>query len=332
MSQSLYRNIANLRMRQFELLSTLAETGNMRRTAERLHISTAAVSKSLADIENNLGHLLFLREPKGLVPTNTGNLLVRRARLLLNEVSLLANDLLDEQQADQVILRVGAPPFLTWTLLPQLLAHFQQKNVHCTIQIVEGRLETMQQKLLNRELDLLVTMNTTSELGQLDQQTLKIHPIGEEHWVVACHPTHPAAIRQGQQTDSCCGKKQWAYLRQFSWILPPRPTQARLMFEQCLLDAGLLPVAPVIESTNASTNLYLIKAGMGLGFMPARTVSESLKRAELVKINLPPLPAIPLVLVHREDHAPQGLLAQFYEAARFSASQSSSLSKTAANK
>src|SRR5690625_7883510 len=100
MSQILYRNIANLRMRQFELLSTLAETGNMRRTAERLHISTAAVSKSLADIENNLGHLLFLREPKGLVSTNTGNLLVIRVRFLLNVFSLMANDILDELKDD----------------------------------------------------------------------------------------------------------------------------------------------------------------------------------------------------------------------------------------
>src|SRR5690625_1946479 len=155
MSQSLYRNIAHLRMRQFELLCTLAETGNMRRTAERLHISTAAVSKSLADIEKNLGRPLFLRAPKGLIPTSTGNLLVRRARLLLNEVSLLADDLHDEQQNCLGILRVGALPFLTWTLLPQLLTYFQQQAPHCSLQIVEGRLETMQQKLLNRELDLL---------------------------------------------------------------------------------------------------------------------------------------------------------------------------------
>lgn len=296
-------------MRQFELLCTLAETANMRQTAEQLHLSTAAVSKGLGEIEHQLGVALFVRDARGLVPTAAGNTLVHRARALLSEVALLADDLRDERERRHEVLRIGAPPFVAWTMLPDVLSEMRSDDTVQSLQIVEGRLADMQQRLINHEIDVLLTMNTPSELGQLDNEQITIQPICDERWLIVCGPGHPVLAEQD------LSQPLWPQLRRQDWILPPRPTQARMMFEQCLLDHGLTPIAPRIESTNAITNLNLARAGHGLTLMAERTVQASLDDGSLVCIDVPGLPAIPIVLAYKADTLRQEAVQRFYQAA-----------------
>ncbi|TCU97179.1 LysR family transcriptional regulator [Paracandidimonas soli] len=309
MTQSTYRIISALRMRQFELLCVLAETANMRQAAERLHLSTAAVSKSLGEIEHQLGMTLFVRHARGLVPTAAGSTLVHRARALLSEVALLADDLRDEREGRHEVLRIGAPPFVAWTMLPGVLSEMRKDDAGHSLQIIEGRLADMQQRLINHEIDVLLTMNTPSELGQLDSERIVIQPICDEHWLVVCRPGHPALA------ELDVSQPVWPQLRKQDWILPPRPTQSRMMFEQCLLDHGLAPIAPAIESTNAITNLNLARAGHGLTLMAQRTVQANLDDGSLVRIDAPGLPAIPIVLAHKIDTLRRETVQRFYEAA-----------------
>ncbi|MCX5590603.1 LysR family transcriptional regulator [Alcaligenes endophyticus] len=309
MTYSAYRIISALRMRQFELLCVLAETANMRLAAERLHLSTAAVSKSLGDIEHQLGVTLFQRQARGLVPTAAGNTVLKRARVLLSEVALLADDLQDEREGRLEVLRIGAPPFVAWTLLPEVLSELRAAGASHAWQIVEGRLADMQHKLLHHEIDALLTMNTPSELGQLNQEQIVIQPICDEHWIVVCSPQYRAGL--------CIATEQaiWPQLRHADWILPPRPTQARMMFEQCLLDHGLAPIAPVIESMSAITNLNLARAGHGLTLMARRTVQASLDDATLVSLPTEGLASIPIVLAHKDNPLRHEAIQQFYAAA-----------------
>ena len=309
MPYSIYRTIYALRMRQFELLCVLAETANMRQAAERLHLSTAAVSKSLGEIESQLGVILFIRHARGLVPTAAGSTLVHRARALLSEVALLADDLRDEREGRHEVLRIGAPPFVAWTMLPCILSEMRSHRTAQSLQIIEGRLADMQRRLLNNEIDLLLTMNTFSELGQLDSDQIAIQPICDERWLVVCQ-TGSSFLTALDVTQPL-----WPQLRLQSWILPPRPTQARMMFDQCLLDHGLTPIAPKIESTNAITNLNLVRAGHGLTLMAQRTVQASLEDGTLTCIDVPGMPAIPIVLAYKVDTLRREAVQGFYSAA-----------------
>lgn len=311
MQDSTYRMISALRMRHFELLSALAETGSMRAAGERLSVSTAAVSKSLLEIESMLGVELFRRHAKGVSATATGDVLVHRARLLLSEVSNLADDLRDRKLGHAPVLRIGCPPFIAWTLLPALLGHLGEVASLPPVHIEEGRLDHTQQQLQSGEIDVLLTMNTSSELGRLCQEGLVIHPICHEAWIAVCAPGHAAA----RQTPNACGWS-WQDLRRHAWILPPRPTQARSMLDQLLLSENMAPIAPAIESTNAITNLKLAQRGHGVTLMAARTVADSLRDGTLVQLPLaaPPAP-IPIVLVYRAGTGQAGMIARFHAAA-----------------
>ena len=310
MQDSTYRMIASLRMRQFELLTVLADTGNMRAAGEKLSLSTAAVSKGLGEIESLLAIAIFDRHARGVTLTIEGNVLVHRARRLLSEVANLADDLRDQKLRSLPVLRIGAPPFLAWSLLPDVLDRLRAQGAVPPMQVVEGRLDDTQRKLESGEIDVLITMNTPSELGSLCQEEFIIRPVGREQWIVVAAPTHPMA------RDPAPSPWTWHEMKQQAWVLPPRPTQARLMLEQVLLDQNLPPIAPAIESMNAITNLKLVEQQHGLTLLAHRTVAQSLLQGRLVALPVSPLPPpIPIVVVHRARTAQSEMVDRFHAAA-----------------
>lgn len=308
MQDSSYRMIAALRMRQFELLTVLADTGSMRAAGEKLFVSTAAISKGLVEIETLLGITVFERHGRGVRLTPDGDILVHRARLLLSEVANLADDLRDRKLGNAPVLRIGAPPFLAWSLLPEVFHTMAQLGPLPPVHIVEGRLDDTQRKLESGEIDVLITMNTPSELGSLCQEGLVIRPVGREQWIVVCASQHPLTRR--------AGTLDWRDLKREPWVLPPRPTQARLMLEQLLLSQNLPPISPAIESMNAITNLKLVEQGHGLSLLAQRTVQDSLNKGSLVALPVAELPdPIPIVVVHRARLHQSDIAERVYEAA-----------------
>lgn len=305
MRSSPERLTAALRLRQFELISTLADTGNMRAAAQRLHITTAAVSKGIQEIESLFGVEMFHRLPRGVVVTSAGALVVQRARTMLNEVAQLSDDLAGHDPGGNDVLKIGATPFIAWTLVPRILQQMQTEGSASRVSIVEGRLADIGRQLEAGEVDVLITMHSPSELGGLKPDGFVMEQIGQERWIVVCAPTHPLVLR-GRKP----GARKWEDLVSEKWILPPRPTNSRMMVEHALLQRGLAPVVPHIEAMNAITHLQLTEQGLGITFAARSVVHGRLRSGTLVEIQVDDLPpAVPIVLVYRLRAGYKGALA-----------------------
>ncbi len=76
---------------QLRTFVAVAEEQHLTRAAERLFISQSAASAHVRAIEERLETQLFDRTPRGLALTQTGRLLVQKARTLLNEESLFSS-------------------------------------------------------------------------------------------------------------------------------------------------------------------------------------------------------------------------------------------------
>ena len=64
---------------------TIAETGVMRKSAERLFISESTLSKSMKKLEKELGITLFEPKGRGVVLTKAGEKYYEKVRTILNE-------------------------------------------------------------------------------------------------------------------------------------------------------------------------------------------------------------------------------------------------------
>jgi molybdenum-dependent DNA-binding transcriptional regulator ModE len=78
--------LARIKTQHLLLVASLAEYRSVQRAAQALNMTQPAASKLLHQLETILGVPLFIRHPRGVVPTEFGEILVRHARVALAEL------------------------------------------------------------------------------------------------------------------------------------------------------------------------------------------------------------------------------------------------------
>ena len=150
-------NLARIDLNLLVLFEVVLEERHVARAAARLHVSPSAVSHGLGRLRELMQDPLFLRQPKGVVPTE-------RARQLAAPVA----DLLE--RARQVISRaekfdprhsvrrfvIGAPDAVTAVLLPPLLNTLRRDapGIDLGVRNLVGQFEVSLAELDQRTLDV----------------------------------------------------------------------------------------------------------------------------------------------------------------------------------
>jgi len=116
-------------------LLAVAERGSLRAAARDLGIAQPAITRSIQELERDLGVALFERKARGVTPTAMGEALIRRARSASNEL-LRARDEIDQLRGmthGNVSIALSMVPHMA--LLPYALRPFRIRypNVHLNI-------------------------------------------------------------------------------------------------------------------------------------------------------------------------------------------------------
>jgi DNA-binding transcriptional LysR family regulator len=284
---------SRLRFRHLQLVSTLHESGSLRAAAQRLHLTQPALSKALAEIESAFGFALFNRNARGLVATPEGEVAVRGARLLLQELAHVQAEAAAGGAA-QVLLRIGAPPFVAQGMLPAVLARLAAREPPVRLQLVEERVPLLVDMLLQGRVDALVT-SYPLQGAQPQGQRLHYEKLFDAQFHVIAPPGHPLA--RARQVD-------WARLATARWIMPAPVSMVRRVIEESFMRQGVVPPVPVIESTSPVTNIRLVAAGVGISGVPADLVAPACAAGEVKVLRVvPAMPAGPVALVTRSGAA-----------------------------
>jgi DNA-binding transcriptional LysR family regulator len=116
------------------MMVAVADTGNISRAAEVVHRSQSAVSMPIKTLEIALGKPLFVRRPRGVTPTQDGEVLLTFARRMLA--------MRDEAWAAVVRpdvtgrVAIGVPDDYASSLLPSILKKFSATYPKVEIQVV----------------------------------------------------------------------------------------------------------------------------------------------------------------------------------------------------
>lgn len=144
-------------LRQLTYFICVAERGTVAAAADELHISAAAVSDAIRDLERELGAPLFLRaKGHGVVLTPIGAEILPRARALLAAASDLRSDLHGADDALCGHLIIGCMSTLAPFLLPRLMTEYQRLHPGVAVDFVEGSQVEVQELLYNGRCEVAI--------------------------------------------------------------------------------------------------------------------------------------------------------------------------------
>lgn len=280
--------VERLRFRHLQLLVELRKGGSLRAAAGVLNLTQPALSKALSAVEDAFGFPLFVRSARGLTATPRGEIAIRGAALLLEELAHVGAEASAEPAVP--VLRLGAPPFVAQGYLPAVLARLVRGDARVRVQLVEERVPLLLQLLLDRRLDALITSYST-ELPEASGQVLHYEKLFDTEFTVIAPPDHPLTNAR---------RVSWQRLAEASWVMPAPSSMVRRMMDEVFRREGVLMPMPVIESTSPVTNLRLVAAGVGLSAVPTTTVRAALALGEVKRVRAyPAVPPAPVALIHR---------------------------------
>ena len=134
----------------------IAERGSLRAAARHLQLAQPALSRSLGELERELGVPLFERQSRGMALTATGHAFVRRATAILHDVRRAREevDQLGGGTGGSVAAGLSIAPHIA--LLPAALRPFRQRYPGVQLRIIEGFYPTLAGGLADGSIDFYI--------------------------------------------------------------------------------------------------------------------------------------------------------------------------------
>ncbi len=223
---------SRLNLRQFTILSTVAETGSILQAARRLNMTQPAVSRAVAELERIVDRPLFERSRRGTWPTPAGEVLIGHARAALSEMRAAWEAMEDIDKGASGRISLGLLPNGVAGPLPAALAAMRHERPGVAITVVEGLFAPLISSLRAGALDMVI--------GRLDHPDpaatagLVSRALYRQEWVVLARAGHPVLARRRLNLADLVGQ---------AWIVPVADSPIRRVTEGFFQRQGL-PMPP----------------------------------------------------------------------------------------
>jgi len=148
--------------------------------ARRLELSPSAVSQQLTKLESAVGAILLQRNARPVRLTAAGEILHRRAQVILNEAALARAELAMSDLSKLTRFRLGMIEDFEADVTPKLLTHMAGELQGCQFLLETGATHYLYDQLEARALDVIVA----AEFGA-GADWAEVHPLMREGFAVA---------------------------------------------------------------------------------------------------------------------------------------------------
>ncbi len=248
----------------------IADSGSFSSAGERLFLTQPAVSKRVAALESELDCRLFDRIGRQIRLTEAGQVLLPRARHLLDGMQDIRRVL--DQLSDTVsgTLTMGTSHHIGLHRLPPVLKDYSEAYPGVELDIRFLGSESACHEVERGSLELGIVTLPPHPLPNLHMQPLWDDPL---HIVVS--PEHPLA---GQRTDL-------QTLVQYPAVMPSSGTYTREILERVLREHGLELRAGMCTDY-LETLKMLAATGLGWALLPTTMLSSGLISLDIQELQL----------------------------------------------
>jgi DNA-binding transcriptional LysR family regulator len=249
----------NVTMRQLQMFLGAAEAGSFARAAEALHVSPAAVSFQIKQIEDMSGFALFERTGRHVALTEAGETLLTYARIVLQAL----------QDSDQALMALrgvvggrvtlGAVSTAKY-IVPHVLARFQAEFPGVKVNLRFGNRQQIFAALEQGEIELAV-------MGQPgDNADVLATPFAKHPSVIIAASGHRLAAAPSLAFRDLAAERL---------ITREEGSGTRILMEQACLAANFTPRIGMTTDSN-ETIKQAVMAGMGIAAISRHTIGLEL--------------------------------------------------------
>src|SRR5437667_5369756 len=144
-----------MEIRQLRAFAAIAETGSFTATALRLHVTQAAISMQIKQLEAELGVQLFVRAPRKILLTQAGEIFLERSRKIVRDHDSTVAIMAELAGAKRGRLRVGsASAMVSADPLPDLLVKLKEIYPQADLSVTSGTSETLVKLITAGDIDI----------------------------------------------------------------------------------------------------------------------------------------------------------------------------------
>src|SRR5262245_8619504 len=257
-----------MEIRQLRAFVAIAESGTFTAGALRVHVTQAAISMQIRQLENEIGAKVFVRAPRHVILTEAGEQLLRRARHILREHDAALDEIAELAGAERGRLRIGSASAMVLTdQLPAILAELRAQHPGAEIGVTSGTSEVLVDQILAGDIDIAFVSLP------VDVRGIKTERLSEDQLVAIASPRHKLSKQRTISAYTLAGERL---------ILGERGGNTRRLIDQFFAQAGVtLHVA--MELSRQQAIRRMVEADMGVGIVPLQSVIEDVENGKLVR-------------------------------------------------
>ena len=141
-------------LRELRLLLAVARSGSILRAASEIGLTQPALSKSIGELEATFGVRLFDRNNRGVSLTPQGEIVLRRATGVFEELRQAVDELQSLADAARGELRLGGTPAVCAGLLPHAIGAVRSHRPGFRFQVAEFESGRLASEVAGRSVDL----------------------------------------------------------------------------------------------------------------------------------------------------------------------------------
>lgn len=262
----------NIDFELYRIFYVVAKNRNITKASKELNISQPAISKSIKNLEEQLGGQLFFRTKRGVILTDEGKEFYKYISQAIEYIYNAENKFSDLVNLETGCIKIGISTTLTKEFLLPYLEKFHSLYPKIDIQIVTSYTDDLMTKLKNGLIDILILNLNNKNYGN-DIEIIKCRKI-QDFFVV------------GEKFKSLASQElSFNELNNYPLLLQAKGSSTREFLDD-VAKANNITLKPNIELASYSLVSEFVKIGFGIGYVTRDYVKSAIKNKELFELNL----------------------------------------------
>lgn len=259
--------------RHLRAFVTVARLGSFVEASKALHVTQAALSNSMRELETIVDLRLLDRTTRKVNLSAAGAQYIKYAEkvlLALQEAERCTNELRNHRAG---VVRIATSRLVGWSLMAPVFAQFHRLHPDIRVMPVDTLIQNIRATVEMGQADMAISTFTDT----VKQDHIETTPLFKSRVHAVCHPDHPLAQRRSLT---------WAELEQQPLIFVGSYPLLRLRLE---LGTPFEP-ANVYEVGDMTAALGMVAAGIGLSICPGLVRSATgVHQLRMLECEAPPI-------------------------------------------